>query len=223
MNKGLSFANLALALATVLGGVWYTASGYALGPKSVASAMFVLLGVVNLVPAWRSKAPTRAFALVMCVGLAVAALADVVLELNFLGGAIIFAVGHVFYFLAYTRLLPLQRRDLLPGGLLFAVTGGVILFLPVFTFEGPMQVVCLVYALIISAMLGKAFANVRRRPSLLTKLLLLGSALFFFSDLMLLLRHFAGAPAICSAFCVNTYYPAQAILAYAVGRNGEKT
>ena len=43
-----------------------------------------------------------------------------------------------------------------------------------------------------------------------------GSVLFYFSDLMLVLRWFADAPRIASDLCLMTYFPAQGLLAASV-------
>ena len=45
---------------------------------------------------------------------------------------------------------------------------------------------------------------------------MIGSFLFFFSDLMLLFNEFAGAPFITDILCLYTYYPAQILLAYSI-------
>ena len=76
-----------------------------------------------------------------------------------------------------------------------------------------MQIVCLVYALIISLMVGKAVGNCIRTPSLLTVVILAGSILFFFSDLMLVFDWFADGGRISGLLCMGTYYPAECLLA----------
>lgn len=217
----ISAANIVLMLAIVIGGIAYY-STHSLAVKTVASLLFVALGTVNRMYVRKAGHKNGGFAFVMVVALFFAMLGDVVLEINFMGGAIIFAVGHVFYFLAYCRLVRLEIGDLVPSACIFIFAAALILFLPVFDFGGmAMQIVCLVYALIIACMLGKAFSNCRRAPSVLTLLILLGSFWFFFSDFMLLFSHFADVPRIMGLLCVNSYYPAQAILGYAVLRSGD--
>ena len=83
-----------------------------------------------------------------------------------------------------------------------------------------MKGVCLLYALIISCMLGKASANYYRAQSLVTGLLQLGSILFFFSDFMLCLNIFADAPHITNILCLYTYFPGQCILAHSLFHYG---
>lgn len=219
--RGIKLANILLMLAIVIGGIAYYSTHY-LTVKTVASLLFVALGTVNWLYVRKAGHENKGFAFVMVVALFFAMLGDVVLEINFMGGALIFAVGHVFYFLAYCRLIKLEAKDLVPSAFIFLFAAALILFLPIFDFGGiVMQVVCLVYALIIACMLGKAFSNCRKKLSVLSLLLLLGSFWFFFSDMMLLFSHFADVPKIMGLLCVNTYYPAQAILSYAVLRSAD--
>ena len=220
--KNITAANIALMLAIVIGGIAYYSTHH-LAVKTVASLLFVALGIVNWLYVRKAGHENKGFAFVMVVALFFAMLGDVVLEINFMGGALIFAVGHVFYFLAYCRLIKLEAKDLIPSACIFVFAAALILFLPIFDFGGiVMQIVCLVYALIIACMLGKAFSNCRKKLSVLSLLLLMGSFWFFFSDMMLLFSHFADVPRIMGLLCVNTYYPAQAILGYAVLRSADR-
>lgn len=212
--------NILLIAVTVAVGAVYSAFPY-LSIKSVASGAFLLLGAVNLYDAAQRNSRVIAFARVMVVAIFFAFLGDIVLELDFMIGALVFGVGHIFYAIAYGKLMKWQKSDLLPVALLAAFSCGLILFFPIFDFGDPpvMKYVCVVYALVISTMLGKAFANWRRGATLVTTLILLGSFLFFFSDMMLLFRHYAHMPRITSILCVNTYYPAQAILSHLLLRS----
>ena len=204
--------NIFLAAATVVGGVLYF-TVHTLTIKAFASLSFVLLGAVNLRACNAVGGKQRTYAVLMVIGLFVAMLADIVLEIVFAAGAGLFAVGHIFYFAAYCQLSRFRVADLIPCGLIFLFAAGLILLVPALDFGGNfMRNVCLGYALILGAMLGKAFANCRREPGGLNKIILLGSFLFFFSDLMLLFGQFSDAPRLISGLCVNTYYPGQAVL-----------
>ena len=100
---------------------------------------------------------------------------------------------------------------------IFIVTGSLILFLPIFDFgDAVMQIVCVVYALIISLMVSKAISNYKRDKNCLSLVLAIGSVLFCFSDTMLLFNYFADTPRIINILCVTSYYIAQPVLAYGV-------
>lgn len=206
------------------GGLWL---------KGVTSFWFVLIGLVNMIylkkyaaldstKALRSveadSAPLK-FPAFMMAGLILCFIADIILNITFIPGALIFAVGHICYFAAYCGLLNFRGKDIIPSVIIFICSASLVLFVPIFDFGFPlMQYLILVYALVISLMVGKAIANMRRSRTPLTKLIVVGSCLFFFSDLMLLLCYFAGAPQITDTLCLFTYYPGQYLLAHSLFR-----
>ena len=76
--------------------------------------------------------------------------------------------------------------------------------------------VCIVYALIISLMLGKAIGNLIKEQNALTITIATASTLFFFSDLMLVFDWFIGLWNWTDHACMGTYYPALCLLAFAM-------
>ena len=76
--------------------------------------------------------------------------------------------------------------------------------------------VCIVYALIISAMLGKAVGNFVRERNAVTGIIAGASFLFFFSDLMLVFDWFIGLWSWTDHACMGTYYPALCFLAFSM-------
>ena len=216
MKKSFAILNIVFAVLTVaLMLVYKFVGGVVL--KGAASFAFVLIGITNLVYAIKNKSSHVRFAVVLLVGLAVACVADVVLNLNFMLGAIIFAIGHVFYFVAYASLYKFRWMDAIVAAIIFVPSCLVILFVPLFDFGGiVMQIVCVVYALIISCMLGKAISNFLLEKSRVNLLIAVGSFLFFFSDLMLLFDVFAAVPAIFGILCMATYWPGQAVIASSI-------
>jgi len=96
-------------------------------------------------------------------------------------------------------------------------SAAVILFFPPLHFDPPaFRWVCLIYALIISVMLGKAISNFLRERTALAALLAASGFLFYLSDLMLLLSWFADLWSWTNEVCMATYYPALCGLAYAM-------
>lgn len=170
-----------------------------------------------------TRSATAGFPAMMMTGLMLCWVADIILNITFIPGALIFAIGHVFYFIAYCRLEKFQRSDLIPSAIIFVLSASLVLFIPIFDFGIPlMQYIILLYALIISLMVGKAISNMRRTRAPLTKWIVVGSSLFFFSDLMLLLCYFAGAPQITDSLCLFTYYPGQYLLAHCIFKYSNK-
>ena len=92
----------------------------------------------------------------------------------------------------------------------------IILFTPFLKFENNfMQGVCCVYAIIISFMVGKAISNLLNEKNSASKIIAIGSILFFISDFMLMLDKFGGI-SVASYLCLGTYYPAQFLLAFSL-------
>ncbi len=223
-NKNLKFdvkhifycLNIMLILGIVLGDICYISLGGLLA-KSLTSAMFVLLGVVNFVYLLVSKNKNLKFPIIMLVGLVFAMCGDIVLEVEFIVGAALFAIGHIFYFVAYCFLQKFKWIDLLYGSAIFVPAVIFIVAIPIFDFGGAlMEIVCVIYAIIISCMVGKAVSNLVEKKNLQNLLIVVGSILFFFSDLMLLLNIFASLPSAVGVLCLATYYPAECLLAFSI-------
>lgn len=216
-QKNIVRINVFLAICTVIGGLCYDTVSHNLITKSCSSFGFFLLGLINLIYGFREQFAYRSFSVIMVIGLFTGMVADVILEINFMLGALVFALGHIFFIIAYSRILPFRIRDYIPGLFLFALVASLVLFLPIFDFGGNiMQIVCVVYAGIIGIMCGKALSNYHRLTGSLTRALVIGSFLFLLSDVALLFSNFAQVPDIIGSVCVNSYYPAQVILAHAL-------
>lgn len=216
MKKITLALNLLLILLCFFLMLLYDARG-GLCLKGATAAAFVLLGTVNALYALHAVPSQRRFALLMAAGLWVCMAGDLVLNLSFIPGAAIFALGHALYCLAFGAMTPYKKGDLLPMAAVFLLSLLLLLLLPALHFSSALMAgVVVVYALIISCTVGKAIANFLGNRRKATGLLLLGALLFFFSDLMLLLFYFAGAPQITDTLCLYTYFPGQCLLAHAI-------
>lgn len=213
MKKTFNIVNLILISLVLVGDVFYILEGTLL-IKSLTSACFVLIGLLNLVYALKTKTDNKKFCIIMVVGLVFAMLGDIVLEIDFIIGALLFAVGHVFYFVAYCFLIRFKLTDLLYGAAIFVPATCLILFAPILDFNSEMlKWLCVIYAVVISCMTGKSIANFIKNKSLLTLILMIGSALFLISDLMLLFSNFSNISKVFGYLCLITYYPAECLLA----------
>ena len=195
----------------------YQSNGFALTLKCICSGLFALLGLVNLGYALVTKQSNTKFYIGMSLGLVLAFLGDFLIGYDFIIGAATFALGHVCFVVAYGFLQKLKVLDALISGILFAGSTAFLLFFPYLTFENPVfRVVCIVYALIISAMLGKAVGNFVRERNVVTGTIAVASFLFFFSDLMLVFDWFIGLWSWTDHACMGTYYPALCFLAFSM-------
>ena len=183
--------------------------------KSLASSVFVIIGVLNLIFAILIKTKLM-FPIMMSLGLIFAMLGDIILNIEFIAGAVLFGVGHIFFFIAYLFLEKFSWKDLLISAIIFIPSMLFILLAPIFNFNSDLMVaVAVIYALIISLMTGKAISNLVKNRSLQNIIIAVGSIMFFLSDLMLLLGRFAGLPVV-SIICLVLYYPAEFLLAFSI-------
>ena len=220
--KKINIFNLIVSLIIFVGDVGYMLYGNII-LKSVLSAMFVILGAVNFVYVVKKHQQFNMFMLMMLIGLFFAMLGDIVLEIEFIIGALLFAVGHVFFLVSYITLKKYCIKDLIISLSIFIPCVFVILFVPIFDFGGiMMQMVCIFYALIISLMTGKAIANYTAEKNLLNLVIMIGSLLFILSDFMLLFSVFSEAGRWTTMLCLATYYPAQCFLAYSILKSTKK-
>ena len=214
MRKITLILNILLLLITLSAAIYYSQEGGTM-MKGLTSLGFVLIGGVNLAAASPASRP-GGYVLIMATGLLLGMAADVALNLEYILGMALFMLGHICYIWAFHKRFPLRRKDLIFSGILFLGCLLLLLLYP-FRFASPlMQMMCILYSLIISLMLGKALSNHLQEKSIHSLLLFLGSFLFFFSDLMLVFAHFGGASALVGDICILTYYPAQCLIAHSL-------
>ncbi len=185
--------------------------------KGVTSLWFVALGAVNVVYALKQGFRNRRFLVFLELALVFAAAADVCLGIEFLLGTVVFALGHVFCFCAFVALEKLRKADFVPMALIALAALAVVFCSPWITLEdGFMRILLFAYAIIISAMLGKAVSNFRVTPTKARRLFALSSAMFWFSDLMLALHLFGSGGELAGDLCMYTYWPGQLLLAHSL-------
>lgn len=216
MKKWFIFANICLILTICVGNIFLIKGGPVL-LKASMSAGFVLMGVFGLVYVLKNNLQNKKFAIVMVCGLFLAMLGDIFLEFNFIVGALFFAIGHGFFFVAYCNLIKFRWNDLLFGVCVFVPAVLLINVAPVFNFGGIVyRILCSIYALIISLMVGKSISNFVQNKNVLTFMLMIGSVLFCFSDIILLFNVFSSVSSSFSFLCLATYYPAECVLGYSI-------
>lgn len=213
-QKLLLAVNIVIISAVFVLNYFYQSNGFDFTFKCICSGSFAILGVINLIYALVTKADNRNFHIGMSAGLILAFLGDYLIGYDFIIGAATFAVGHICFVAAYCSTQRMQKLDFAISGGLFLGCVIFLLFCPLLTFEvGMFRIVCIVYALIISTMLGKAIGNFLREKSVTNGTIAVASTLFFFSDLMLVLDCFIGLWSWTDHACMGTYYPALCLLA----------
>lgn len=185
--------------------------------KGITSGGFVVIGAVNLIYAKISKSIGTAFPALIFAGLFSSMLGDVILNYNFMVGALIFALGHIFYLIAFCVRNKFENRDSIPSMILFIGAAALLTLTPYFDFGGNLMLgVCIFYSLIISLMAGKAISAFLKDRSTINLVILIGAVLFSFSDVMLVFNVFGGAPRIADTLCLFSYWPGQTVIAFSV-------
>lgn len=193
---------------------FYQLNGFDITLKLVCSGSFAILGLINLMYAFKTDQKNKKFFVLMSIGLIFAFLGDYLIGINFILGAGVFALGHVFFVIAYCTEEKLRSIDIVLSMILFLGGALFLTLCPLLNFDEPIfKLVCIIYALIISSMLGKALGNYIVKKDLASGVIALGSALFFFSDLMLVFDWFIGLWSWTDNACMGTYYPALCLLA----------
>lgn len=234
MQKAAWNINLVLIILILLGDCLYIYSLYANNPfavplseniqlslKGITSSLFVIMGAVNLAVAFINKSKYLRFSTALFIGLVFAMLGDIVLNLEFIPGAALFAIGHICFYVAYCLLNKPHWRDFVISSLIFIFSVLFITLMPIFNFHGIlMKIVCIIYALIISLMVGKAIGHLFINRAKLYTIIACGSIIFFLSDFALLIDKFANDSIVLkNAFgilCLIFYYPAEILLASSI-------
>ena len=183
--------------------------------KGFTSFWFVLLGAVNLLYAYKRAVKPMRFLLWVGAGLVFGMCADILLGVQFILGILSFALGHVCYLIGFYTLEKPRKKDLLIILPIAAVSLFVVTGTPYIRIEDALlKKLLLGYAVIIACMLGKAVSNLDRRTS--RRLVLLGCAMFWFSDVMLAIDMFGTPSRLTWVLCSYNYWPAQTILAHSM-------
>lgn len=194
-----------------------------LAAKAVASALFVLLGVLCVFAGGFGRGTV--YATWMLLGLVLGFWGDVLLECQdvfpqrrqqfFLAGLGAFLLGHVCYILALAQLMG-------PGALHWLAGAGVLvlalLLKRVFKVEpGKMSAPTIGYALVISVMAGFAVGIFAAKATALSSMLLCSAVLFLVSDALLAYMYFGPRKVrALVAWNLGSYYLAQILFALSI-------
>lgn len=200
--------------------------------KTITSVLFVLTGMIALRER-RGGVKGGPYAPLVLCGLLSGLIGDVFMALNkeFGGflyisvGLVTFALGHVFYLIAFSRKSRFRWFNLLP---LFVIVPAILIAVPVtgkFTFRLPALFYAVIaYGVILSCMTGRSlsFSGFREHPAFV-RLTIVGTILFAASDLILLFIMFytpvaslaSNTPVriTLSVFNLLTYYVGQGLIA----------
>lgn len=185
--------------------------------KGFTSLWFVLLGATNLFYARKADINNKKPVYFIFAGLVLGMCADVLLAVFFEVGIAAFALGHVMYLAAFYIVQKPRKTDFAIAIPVAAVSILVITGTPFITVEdGFIQKFLIVYAVIISFMLGKAVSNFFAEKTVARFIIAASSVLFWFSDLMLAIDMFGTPGRLVWILCSYTYWPAQNLIAHSL-------
>jgi len=209
--------NIFIIIGVFICNFFYQMTGFGLLLKSVCSVGFAILGIINLAYAFMTKQKNIKFFIFMSSGLMLAMAGDIAIAFNFIIGAAIFALGHVCYFVAYLMYRKFDKLDAILTGAIAIFSVLFLAFFPLLDFGGLlMKIVCIIYAIMISAMVGKSIGNAIAYKNVVSIIIAVGSILFYVSDFMLVFDRFSNAGMWSSYLCMAAYYPANCALAFSM-------
>ena len=210
--------NILLILANILINIFYQYLGFDLTLKFIGSAIFALLGLINLIFVLCTNRKNLVFSIVTAVGLILGMSGDIAIEYEFIIGAILFALGHVCFLIGFYFIEKFHWQDLVVSLGLAIPAALFIIFFQGFSFgDEILRYVCAIYAVIICFMFGKSITNLFFKRSFLRILLLVAATLFVFSDSFLLIELFTKPYKVWTGqICMALYYPAMLCFAVSI-------
>lgn len=216
-RNSMLLVNLVFFIVISVLNFFYQKNGFIYSLKCACSIGFVLMGLTNVIYVQDKKNVDKRFCILILTGFVLAMLGDIIIVYNFIAGAAVFALGHVFFLQSYQRLKKYRKVDACIGVVLFIGVACFLLFCPWLDFTSSvLKVVCVTYTFIISIMVGKALGNLLYLKNIYGAAMAAGSLLFSFSDLLLCLYKFSDSSALTKHLCAGTYYPAVCILAFSI-------
>lgn len=185
--------------------------------KGFTSFWFVLIGLVNLIFAKKTGINNEKPVCFIFAGLFLGMCADVLLALFFEAGIAAFALGHIMYLAAFYMLQKPGKADFVIAIPVIAVSVYVVIGTPFITIEDSfIRNFLIVYVVIISFMLSKAWSNFMAEKSVAILIIAISSTIFWFSDIMLGIDMFGTPSRLSWVLCSYSYWPAQNLIAYSM-------
>ncbi len=182
--------------------------------KYVTSALVLIEAGIGLLIAKLSGGKMNIFSALLALSFILCLCGDVVIIYSFIAGMILFAIAHIGLIAGFTRVNILGWKHIIPF-IVFALFSLLMIFLfPSFDFGSYLPYV-IVYAIVISAMVGMGLGNALDGTVNIKVRVVLGAGvlLFYASDLCLTLWKFAGGGKVLDVLCLVFYYLALFLLA----------
>ena len=176
--------------------------------------LYVVIAIVNYLANYKNYTiKQKKVFLCIILGLYFGMLGDALLGYKFLIGGVVFALGHVFYIIAFCFAKRFCWKDLI---ILLFVCGITIALNFIIGFKfGNMLFGMIAYGFALSFMLSKSLSNLifEKERDIYTITHFVAGLLFYFSDLMLMTYNFAHSEPVFDMLCMLSYMPAQILFA----------
>ncbi len=192
--------------------------------KSAASLFFVMEGFLGYLKAKKNrKVYLYIFlALIFSMGGDVFLALDTNKGIMFISGVASFAIAHIMFIIAFSKMSKIRKADFAVAGVIIAVLL-TIMYVGTFNFKGLLPVI-IAYVIIISFMVSKALSlwRCRKGKECVVGLMMAGGVFFLISDLILLFVMFGtGVPKIAQSVNLIVYYLGQLFQARALNISSE--
>lgn len=181
--------------------------------KVLASACFMVASAINYIQICRYMPEKKKTASILTTGVFFAMTADIIINLNFIFGTGLFMLVHILYLIAYSMMRSFSRDDIFISAAVLMLSAFCVFSPDVDFGSALLSFVCVIYAGVLSVMTGKAVTNCIRLKGMFYLVIAVGSILFYFSDIMLLMDRFSDIDFPFSAICRALYYPGQCLIA----------
>lgn len=155
--------------------------------KALASLCFLMLALYSFFTCKKKSNMFRHVSVFILIGISIAFVADIVLEINFVFGFVLFMFAQLFYFYAFTGYGKLKTRFFIGSAILIIILAVVDIYSPLFNFEKDgenLLMPSIVY------MISLVFVVIQGLESLVykdvhAKTMAIGISLFAWSDFLL--------------------------------------
>ena len=210
--------------------MWLLAIGYDAGAfipwivfKGIASFCFVLLAVLSVIRLKKKSERFEKLSVFILIGLSLAFVADILLEIHFVIAFVMFVIAQFFYFLAFLNYGKVNKKFFIASALMIAFFLTMDVATPFFNF-GDLFVPSVVYMISLVIVVVKSFESFKWN-SIEAKLMPIGTLLFGVSDFFLQFWVFSAswmAVSLTNAIFIFSnfmYYSGQLLVAYSLSKD----
>ncbi|MBQ0003746.1 MAG: hypothetical protein KBT21_09455 [Treponema sp.] len=195
--------------------------------KGMASLCFLSLAVYSFINCRKKSAKFRRVSVFVLTGIIIAGFADIVLELNFVMGFVLFMIAQLFYFYAFSGYGKLKPKFFIYSAILIIILTSVDIASPLFNFEKDGEnllfpsIVYMISLVVVVVQGSESF----KMKDIHAKTMAIGTSLFAWSDFLLEMYVFPsgifskGVLEAIFIFSNLMYYTGQLMVAWSLSKD----